>query len=65
MNEIINLGKKGKTLTPEERILKVEKVQNYVNGLLSNGGPATDSFVNLFGLDDTRAFFECHHFGTR
>ncbi len=47
-----------------DRDLKRAKSSEYVNGLLKNGGPSTDTFVKMLGVDRTRTLFTKIIFGT-
>ncbi len=43
--------------------LKKEKAAAYSNGLIENGGPATDPFIQAHGKEKTKEFFEQLLFG--
>ncbi len=43
--------------------LKKEKAAVYSNGLIENGGPATDPFLKTFGKEKTKKFFKELLFG--
>ena len=43
--------------------LKKEKASLYSNGLIENGGPATDPFIQSFGKEKTKKFFKEVLFG--
>ena len=43
--------------------LKKEKAATYSNGLIVNGGPATDPFLQTFGKEKTQEFFKQVLFG--
>ncbi|MBP3570049.1 MAG: hypothetical protein J6K04_12910 [Lachnospiraceae bacterium] len=47
-----------------DRAKKQKKVQEYTNGLLSNGGPSTDQFKNMIGEDATRELFTKYIFSS-
>ena len=42
---------------------KKELTNNYVEGLLKNGGPSTDVFVKMFGLEKTKELYRTVLFG--
>ena len=42
---------------------KKAKAAIYSNGLIENGGPATDPFLQAFGKEKTKEFFEKVLFG--
>ena len=44
---------------------KNELSSKYVNGLLSNGGPSTDVFIKMFGLEKTSYLYKNILFGTK
>ena len=44
---------------------KKEKASVYVEGLLSNGGPAASVFIKNYGAEKTAAFFREVLFGTK
>ena len=46
-----------------DAVQKKAKADLYSNGLLSHGGPATDTFLNTWGPEKTRAFFRDVLFG--
>ena len=48
----------------EDKDAKRIKSEEYVNGLLSNGGPSTDQFVKMIGLEKTTEYFSKVIFGT-
>ena len=48
----------------EDKAAKRAKSAEYVNGLLSNGGPSTDQFVKMIGLEKTTEYFTKVIFGT-
>lgn len=52
------------TAAPCERGPKQEKVREYTNGLLNNGGPATDQFRKLFGEEATVELFTKYIFSS-
>lgn len=47
-----------------DRTQKQAKVREYTNGLLSNGGPSTDQFINMIGEDATRDLFTKYIFSS-
>ena len=50
--------------TPCNRSEKQAKVREYTNGLLNNGGPATDQFRKLFGEEATVELFTKYIFSS-
>ena len=52
------------TAVPCDRSEKQQKVREYTNGLLENGGPATDQFRKLFGEDATVELFTKYIFSS-
>ncbi len=46
-----------------DRAAKAVKNAAYSNGLVENGGPATDAFVKAYGQEKTREFFQKVLFG--
>ena len=44
-------------------LLKKAKAREYTNGLISNGGPATDAFLKAWGKEKTKDFFDKVLFG--
>lgn len=56
--EFIKAYLSGKANTTEDRERKKKKTEQYVSGLISNGGPSTDVFVKKFGKEKTKYFFE-------
>ena len=44
---------------------KAKKTSDYVEGLLSNGGPSTDSFIKALGREKTAEIFREVLFGTK
>ncbi len=52
-----------KLFTVEVYDLKKEKASLYSNGLIENGGPATDPFIQSFGKEKTKKFFKEVLFG--
>lgn len=49
---------------PCDRAEKQAKVRDYTNGLLTNGGPATDQFRKLFGEEVTVELFTKYIFSS-
>lgn len=49
----------------EDVELKAAKAKEYVDGLLSKGGPSTDSFKKALGIDKTTQIFRDILFGTK
>ena len=49
---------------PCDRATKQAKVRDYTNGLLNNGGPATDQFRKLFGEEATVELFTKYIFSS-
>ena len=47
-----------------DRSEKQEKVREYTNGLLKNGGPSTDQFKNMIGEEATRDLFTKYIFSS-
>ena len=52
------------TAAPCDRKEKQAKVRDYTNGLLNNGGPATDQFRKLFGEEATVELFTKYIFSS-
>ena len=44
---------------------KRQKTENYVSGLIKNGGPSTDVFKKKFGAEKTAELFEKVLFATK
>lgn len=51
----------GKT---DDVLKKKKKIEDYVNGLLRNGGPSTDVFVKAIGKEKTETLYKKVLFGT-
>ena len=47
-----------------DKVAKAEKTAAYVNGLLTNGGPSTDVFLQAMGREKTERLFRTLLFGT-
>lgn len=47
-----------------DKAAKAEKTAAYVNGLLTNGGPSTDVFLQVMGREKTERLFRTLLFGT-
>ena len=52
-----------KNTKPCDIVAKKAKAAIYSNGLIENGGPATDPFLQAFGKEKTKEFFEKVLFG--